>query len=128
MTTLEFTNELVYSGRKARVAVRLSTASPPIRIDMVLDSGAEVSVINRDFAAPLGISDVTTGEAIELIVANQDSRPAWIHQIPIEVMGRSMMIEAAFCPDWDMANLLGLRGFFDQLVVAFDHANRRLYV
>jgi hypothetical protein len=27
-----------------------------------------------------------------------------------------------------MKNLLGMRGFFDQLVIAFDHHHNRLYV
>jgi hypothetical protein len=32
------------------------------------------------------------------------------------------------CGQWKTANLLGMRGFFDQFVVAFDHAHKRIYV
>lgn len=62
------------------------------------------------------------------MVANKDSQPAWIHPVEIEFFGRPLTIEAAFCPAWDMKNLLGMRGFFDQVVIAFDHAEQRLYV
>ncbi len=128
MKTIRFASEQRYAGNKALVAVRLTGARVPIRVDMVVDSGAEVTVLNRDFIPVLGISSVTSGEPIELMVANKDARPAWIHPVAIEFFGRPMTVDAAFCPDWDMKNLLGMRGFFDQLVIAFDHRHQRLYV
>ena len=94
---------------------------------MVLDSGAEISLLNRQFIEPLNLS-VTNGQPIELMVANGDVAPAWIHAVEIDFLGRRLTIQAAICADWDTPNLLGMRGFFDQMVVAFDHAGRKLYV
>ena len=128
MRAIQFADEHSYTGHKALVAVRLTDARVPIRVDMVVDSGAEVTVLHRDFLAVLGIMNVATGEPIELMVANKDAAPAWIHPVSIEFLGRPMTIEAAFCPSWDMTNLLGMRGFFDQVVIGFDHAEQRLYV
>jgi hypothetical protein len=71
---------------------------------------------------------VREGELVELEAANRDSAPAWVHPVEIDVLGRRLTIQAAICPDWDTKNLLGMRGFLDQMVVAFDHAQRRLYV
>jgi predicted aspartyl protease len=128
MKSIPFETEHLYAGHKALGSVRLIEARIPLRVDMVVDSGAEITVLNRGFVSVLGIADVHSGEPIELIVANNDSRPAWIHPVKIEVLGRTLTIEAAFCPEWDMKNLLGMRGFFDQLVIAFDHEWRQLYL
>jgi predicted aspartyl protease len=127
MKVLRFANEHPYTGHKALVSVRLIGAPVPMRLNMVIDSGAEVTVMHRELLAVLGIDDVTTGIAIQLMVANKESQPAWIHRVEIECFGRRMTIDAAFCPAWDMKNLLGMRGFFDQVVIAFDHAEQRLY-
>ena len=128
MKTFRFGSEQRYTGNKALVTVRPTAVRIPIRVDMVVDSGAEVTVLNRDFLPVLGIANVRSGEPIELMVANKDTRPAWIHPVGLEFLGRPMIVDAAFCPDWDMKNLLGMRGFFDKLVIAFDHRHQSLYV
>ncbi len=128
MRTLEFADEHRYSGHKVVVSVRLLRARAPLWVDVGIDSGAEVTVLNRSLVRILGIGDVASGEPVELIVANKESRPAWIHPVEIEFIGRQLTVAAAFCPDWDMKNLLGMRGFFDQLVIAFDHRRHSLYV
>lgn len=44
-------------------------------------------------------------------------------------MGRELTIDAAFCPAWpEMKNLLGMRGFFDQIRFSLDHANRIVHI
>lgn len=50
------------------------------------------------------------------------------HDVPVEFLGRRMTIEIAFIPTADKADLVGMRGFFDQMTIAFDHAARRVYV
>jgi hypothetical protein len=125
--TLDFARELTYTGNKVLVRVRLVGARQRHRIEMALDTGSELSILNRRFIGAVGL-DVTAGEPITLMVANGEFTQAWVHPVEIEVFGERMTIEAAFCPDWNTQNLLGMRGFTDQFVVAFDHAHKRIYV
>jgi predicted aspartyl protease len=122
MKTLNFQSEHRYDGDKVLASVRLLGARIPTRVEMVLDTGAEISLLNRDFISHLRLS-IQEGEPIELMVANKAVTRAYIHSIDVEFLGRRLTIPAAICPDWDTQNLLGMRGFFDQMVVAFDHAN-----
>jgi hypothetical protein len=125
--TLTFASEIEYTGAKVYLPVQLVAVRRLHRIEMVLDTGSEISLLNRRFVAPLGL-DLTAGESISRRVASGEIAQAWIHPVEIEVLGRGMTTEAAFCPDWDTQNLLGMRGFFDQMVIAFEHAQRRIYV
>ena len=126
MTTFTLEDEHHYSDNKAVALVRLLAARPRTRVEMVLDTGAEVSLLNRQFLAPLRLT-AADGERIDLMVANKEFTRGYIHHVDIEFFGRRLTIPAAICPDWDTANLLGMRGFFDQMVVAFDHANRTIH-
>jgi hypothetical protein len=126
MRTFAFERELPYVSHKVRIPVTLLGAPGVPDVEMVIDTGAEISLLNRQFIPPLAVT-VAHGEAITLETASGHTAPAWVHRVEVALLGRRMMIEAAFCPDWDTANLLGMRGFFDQMVVAFDHANRRMY-
>jgi hypothetical protein len=65
---------------------------------------------------------------VEIGKVNREVERAYIHEFEIDFLGRRMTTPAAICPEWDTQNLLGIRGFFDQMVVAFDHAERRVYV
>ncbi len=69
MTILSLDHEVRYSGHKAFVAVELVDAVLATRVDMVLDTGAEISLLNREHIAPLGIK-IADGDRISLIVAN----------------------------------------------------------
>ncbi len=126
MKTLNLWSEHRYDGDKVLASVRLLGARIPTRVEMTLDTGAEISLLNRDFAAHLTLS-IREGEAIELMVANKEVTRAYIHAIDVDFLGRRLTIPAAICPEWDTQNLLGMRGFFDQMVVAFDLANRAIH-
>jgi len=126
MRTITFENEHRYDGNKALVLVRLPQARLHTRVEMVLDSGAEISLLNRQFIRTLNLT-IEDGEPIDLMVANKDVARAYIHPVEIDFIDRRLTIQAAICPDWDTQNLLGMQGFFEQMVVAFDHAERRIY-
>jgi predicted aspartyl protease len=125
-TSLEFQHQATYVGHKVVVTATLVETPDRLLVNMILDTGAEVSLLNRGYLDELPIV-LHDGEPIHIIVANGEQAPAWIHPVAIEFLGRPLTIEAAICPDWDTQNLLGMRGFFDQFVVAFDHANHRVY-
>jgi hypothetical protein len=68
------------------------------------------------------------GAPATLTVANADTAAGWVHDIEIDLLGRRLVIPVVFCPDWNMRNLLGMRGFMDQLTFAVDHRAHRLYL
>ena len=126
MTTIEFSSELTYAGDKATVSAVLLRTPVQVAAEMILDTGAAISLLNRRFAVPMGLS-ITDGEPITLMVANGEVERAWIHRLTVDVLGRRLIVPVAICTDWDTQNLFGMRGFFDQIVVAFDHANRTIH-
>jgi len=127
MKSFTFHNAHTYTGDKAVILVSLiRPGGVEIGIEMVIDSGAEISLLSRNLVRSLRLI-VEDGRPIELVVANGDIARAYIHPVEISIAGRRLAIEAAICPDWDTKNFLGMRGFFDQMVVAFDHANRTIH-
>jgi predicted aspartyl protease len=127
VTALEFQREFVYFGDELIIPMTLVRAPHQPSVRMVLDTGADVSLLNRQFVGPLGI-DLESGTSIRLELANGDKATAWIHPVEVELLGRTMIIEVAICESWNTANLLGMRGFLDQIVLALDHRRHRLYV
>ena len=127
MRSFSFQSEHTYAGDKVVIPVSLiRPAGVELAIEMIVDSGAEVSLLSRNLIRPLRLN-VEDGRPIELMVANGDVARAYIHPVEISISGRRLTVEAAVCPDWDTRNFLGMRGFFDQMAVAFDHANRTIH-
>ena len=54
----------------------------------------------------------------------------YVHPIALEWLGYRLTVPIAFVPSWaeDIDNLLGMKGFFDQLLVGFHHRERLVYV
>jgi hypothetical protein len=131
MKFIGFTHDLQYptGDHNAYVSLRFPGARTPTVIRAMLDTGAAVSVINRQFARHLNVSNITdTTDTMTLTLA--DGRPvlAYVHRLPAEFLGRPLMIDVAFVPTIDTADLIGMRGFFDQMIVAFDHSRRTVHV
>ena len=127
MKTLRLANELVYDGNKVTVtAALLISDSVEIEIEAGLDTGAELTVLNRVLANRLGLK-IESGEPISLGVVSGHSSIGYVHDVPMRVLGHEMTVRAVFCPDWDTDNFLGMEGFFDQTIIAFDHANHHIY-
>ncbi len=130
MISLFFQGTYPYTGHAVRVPVRLRDSKTPYVIMAILDTGATYSVFSKSHAGPLGIADITTGsEPLILTVANGATDTAYIHTITLECFGRIYRAPVAFCPTWpdDVPNLLGMRGFFSEFVVAFDHKRKRIF-
>lgn len=129
---LTFDEELDY-GNRHKISVPIRVENLPYQIQAIIDTGAGVSCFDRAILPDLGIGDVTTGTAIPIRAANDDgSGPAatgYLHPLQIEIFGRSMNIPVAFSLDWPegTANLLGMRGFFEQMLIGFEHQQRRMY-
>jgi hypothetical protein len=109
--------------------LRFPDARTPTVINALLDTGAAITILNRKYAKHLNIPKITGSKnAIPLTFATGQVVTGYIHPVRIEFLGRSMTIDVAFVPTEDTADLIGMRGFFDQMQVAFDHAVRKVYV
>jgi hypothetical protein len=128
MIALSFDQELSY-GDTHVVSVPIRVENLPYLIDAILDTGASVSTFDRALLPDLHISDVRTGIEIDLMAANNQRGKGYLHPLQIEILGNRLSVPVAFSPDWPEGtkNLLGMRGFFEQALVAFEHQRRRLY-
>ena len=142
MTTLTFDQEYDYrrsdDDHRLQIVVRLlPEAGPPLTVNALLDTGAEYSIFDRALLPGLGIANVTSvsspDNVIGVMPANlaDETRKdvAYVHPIRVEWLGYQMTVPIAFCPTWDegIDNLLGMRGFFEQLNVAVSHQKRMVY-
>lgn len=131
MKFVGYTHELAYrrTDHNVWVNVRFPSARQPTVVRAMLDTGAAITVLNRKWAHHLGIEDVTdANDDIELQIATKSMVKGYIHPVAAEFLGHPMIIDVAFVPSHDTADLLGMRGFFDQLQVGFDHSNRRVHI
>lgn len=128
---LQFEEEHTYGlAHRATVPVTFPTGVPgPFTITAILDTGAWTSVFSRSIAPRLGILDVTTGQRERFTLPNGDEVWGYSHATQIEFLGHTLSIPLAFCPDFPLnsPNLLGMRGFFEQLTVALEHGSRKVY-
>ena len=112
------------------VPIRVLVPSrPPLTVIALLDTGAATSCFDRALCPVLGISDIGQGQPIPIRLANNDQRTGYVHQVEIEFLGHRMTIPVVFSPDFPEGtdNLLGMEGFFDQVTVAFQHRNRKIF-
>jgi predicted aspartyl protease len=131
MINLKFAEEYRYPSAHEIVSVPIRIRPPgslPFEQRAVLDTGAAVSRFDKSILSRAGITDITAGEPMKAYTADNTEYQCYVHLIEIEFMGHVMTIPAAFCDDWDkVQNLLGMRGFFEQMLAAFDHARRKFY-
>ena len=129
---LWFHSEYSYNPTEHSVSVPiriLVPLQPPLTVKALLDTGAAISCFDRALCPVLGIGDIRQGRDIPIRLANNEQLTGYVHQIDIEFFGHRMTIPAVFCPDFPEAteNLLGMEGFFEQIVVAFQHRNRKIF-
>ena len=130
MKTLTFHSEQVYNGNRPVVPLTLHTpdnGNPTLF--PLLDTGAWTSVFQMSVADLLGIDDVTEGEDTPIKLPSGDEVMAYAFPVEVTILGHTVTIRIAFCPDFDpqMINVLGMRDFFEQIIFAFEHSRRTVY-
>jgi hypothetical protein len=142
VTTLRFQQEHDYGrgddDHGVHVVVRLfPPGGPELTVNALLDTGAEHSIFDKALLRDLGIADVTAvaPEDITWVLPadeadERNKKPAYVHHIAVEWLGYRMTVPIAFVPSWPegIDNLLGMKGFFEELVIALSHRDRMLYV
>lgn len=135
---INFAEQYYYDGadddHRPLVVVRLFPPNaPPLTINALLDTGAEWSVFSKALAPDLGIPDVTQGALRTVPLQTADNTPerlGFVHEIELEWLGNRLTVPIAFVREWpdDIDNLIGMQGFFEELVVGFHHQQRMVYV
>lgn len=135
MPSLDFPVEHDYNNgpddHEVAVQIRLfPTAGIPLVINALIDTGASISMFDRSLVPLLGIADVTTGFKFQVTAANNQISDAYAHDIALEFLGQRMTVPVGFCPSWPdgTPNLLGMKGFCDQLHLGLKHRDRLLFV
>lgn len=133
MITLGFEAQRTYGspqGHRTTIQILLIPRDgEPFVQNAILDTGAGVSSFDKALAKRLGFDDLTTGTKTTVRAADGQQADAYIHSVRIELFGNPMTIPVAFCPAWPegTSNLLGMAGFFEQMIAAFDHRNRTFF-
>ena len=130
MKFIGFPKALQYSIREENVWVQLRfpAARVPLVVRALLDTGAAVTILNRKYARHLHIEKITgSTDTLDLKLPDGRSVRAYVHRVPVEFLGQPFEVDVAFVPTSDTADVIGMRGFFDRMIVAFDHAHRTTY-
>lgn len=129
--SLLFEEEYTYGARHvAAVPVKFHPPSGlSFSVAAFLDTGAWTSVFNCSIASRLGIPDISTGDPIDFRLPNGDQVQGYAHPVDLEFLGHRLTVPIAFCPSFptNSPSLLGMRGFFEQIRVAFEHGTRKVY-
>ncbi len=132
-TTFTFPQEFDYPGElrpSLTIEVVPSTGST-IELPVILDTGASISKFDHAQAARMGVPDImNTPRIIHPRTASNQLGTGYVHDVEIIFLGRTLTIPIAFVPSWPVGghNLLGMEGFFEHAIFAFDHVKRTVYV
>ncbi|MDQ3753863.1 MAG: retropepsin-like domain-containing protein [Acidobacteriota bacterium] len=128
MHRLSFAVEHDYSLKEAIVLpVVLRAGEEAVGADAFLDTGSTLSVFRRQLAEMLGL-DVEGGEPVRLSTAT-GGFVAYGHTLTIETLGYSFETTVHFAEHEGFArNVLGRRGWLDQLRIGLVDYEGKLYV
>jgi hypothetical protein len=99
--------------------------------DLLVDSGAEFTVVMMPFARRIGIANNLRSDWVERIRMGGSTHDAFLAHVNMTVQGDQHEVVIGFVKDWKWAGfsgILGQRGFFDRYGVLFDRMNRRFAV
>jgi hypothetical protein len=107
------------------INVTISYHSKSIISRALIDSGADVNLINSQFAKPLGF-DYKTGAKSSLKGIVNQSIDIYLHDIEFEVprvSGKKIPMSFGFIDSPTVGILLGQKGFFDNFRITFEKFN-----
>jgi hypothetical protein len=99
----------------------------PTRVNVVVDSGCDVTLIPGRYAETLGIKDIT--KLNERPIAGISGNLKCYGQVELSayLCGNWVRVPAYFFHSTDRTGLLGREGAFDALRIAFVNSHRALY-
>lgn len=92
-----------------------------VKIDALIDSGADATVFAAEFGRAIGIN-VGIGEKAQLSGLGGKVINVYFHEVILEVGGNKIKSLVGFTYAKGIAAILGQIGFFDKFKVSFDQA------
>jgi Aspartyl protease len=110
-----------YSETVVRPVIRVQIRAGKRSADyeLLVDSGADITILDAELAADLGI-DVIAGFRATVMGATGEPQDTYIHPVTLKVGSHSYKTHVAFMPTANPYGLAGQRGFFDHFRVTFD--------
>ena len=90
-----------------------------------LDTGADVSMLPRDFAEPCGV-DLTGAPSVTVTGIEGGGIRAWVGEITLRIGGEDVSVPCLFTERDDTPALLGRAGIFTRFNVSFDCRHRKI--
>ena len=105
--------------------VRLSYNEAKVDLDVILDSGADISMFQLDVAKILGIpNDLLIANPFELATGQVNG---WLFPIDITICERTYSCRCAFIDNSKWLNVLGRETIFEKMKFAFRQGVRQFY-
>jgi len=136
---LELSYQFVPMGRyptwKPVVAVRISAGQRYQDTAALVDSGADYSIFDAEFADALGLG-LTEGRPISLIGLDGKDHIGYLHRVAIRILGDAaetlpvVKAEVIFRQNHpsEVGNILGRHDFFRALKVGFHEPKQKVYL
>lgn len=95
-------------------------------LSVYVDSGADISVLQRSFGELLGI-DMESGKFAVFEGAGGGKIEAFIHKVTLRIGDYHLETDVAFCknPETLIPNIIGRFNIFDELEIDFKNLNRQ---
>lgn len=126
---LSFSRRLLYDAGKSGITIpiKLKLSKVSVDIEAKLDTGATDCIFYRRFGEELGFT-IEAGEKIQISTAT-GLFTAYGHEVTLSVLNYELDILAFFAADEAFnRNVLGRRGFLDQLTVGLVDYEETLYL
>jgi hypothetical protein len=111
------------------IPIKLKNGEREIRYEVLVDSGADICIMDAEIAELIGIK-VTEGKKASFAGATGKSENCYSHIVEIEVGGWSYKTEVAFAEGLSKAGygIVGQRGFFEFFKVTFNYSANELEI
>jgi hypothetical protein len=103
------------------IPVIISTQEKNVRVDALIDSGADCCLFNYELGKRLGL-EVEKGQVRQLSGIEGIQTITWFHKIILQIVGSNdkVLIEAGFTKSPGVFAILGQEGFFDAFRIKFE--------
>ena len=91
---------------------------------VLVDSGAEVSLLTKSDAELLGLS-LKEGKRINVGSVSGDKMSAFLHPVVMEICGQKLKVDIAFSESDDTPRVLGRNPIFSYFFVVFDDRDKK---
>jgi hypothetical protein len=109
------------------IPIEITHKAQSIRYEVLVDSGADTSIIPGDIGRAIGI-DVESGDRFELGGVTGENRIGYFHRVTLRIGKYSYQTKVGFMNNMREGSfgMVGQKGFFDRFAIKFDYAERKL--